>query len=143
MGKTHRQLAVRRCFQSVGLASVRETETDSLAWLTGRPLTGLVMGRLLVGEGFPDCSVVREQTHNNHDWSKLRRTKDRSANQCAMERLLPVLDASAMPLDFRHHRSIFAIRVQACDSFAQSCVDGRIMGIPVSPVQQHARHIPL
>jgi len=57
--------------------------------------------------------------------------------------LLSMLDASAMPLDFRHHRSIFAIRVQVFDSFAQSCVDGRIIGIPVSRVQQHTRHIPL
>jgi hypothetical protein len=33
--------------------------------------------------------------------------------------------------------------VQAFDSFAQSCVDGGIIGIPVSRVQQHTRHIPL
>jgi hypothetical protein len=58
-------------------------------------------------------------------------------------RLLSGLDAAAMPLDFRHQGSIFTIRVQAFESFAQSYIDGRIAGIPVSRVQQHTRLIPV
>ena len=55
--------------------------------------------------------------------------------------MFSALDASAMPLDLRHHRSIFTIRMQAFYGFAESFSCTRIIGIAIRCVQQHVRHI--